>query len=200
LFYQELAKQISPHLKAKLKIHFLDEYLGITPEHPASFHVFAKKVGAALQLDRSQIRVFNTDIKIAEREAVSYEQELERDGLGLAILGIGGDGHIAFNMPGSAFDSKTRVVTLTNETRQANAGDFAGKLEQVPTQAVTMGIGTILKAKKIVLIATGISKAEILRKTLEGPVTESIPATALQQHPDVSFYVDAAAASLLKKN
>jgi glucosamine-6-phosphate deaminase len=112
------------------------------------------------------------------------------------LLGIGGNGHIGFNEPGSPLDSGTRLVTLDERTRQDNARFFPS-LAQVPAQAVTQGIGTILRARRLVLLAFGEQKARALAAALTGPVTSQWPASALQRHPDVIVLADAAAASLL---
>ncbi len=114
----------------------------------------------------------------------------------MQVLGIGGNGHIGFNEPGSPLDSGTRLITLDERTRQDNARFFAG-LAQVPTQAVTQGIGTILRARRLVLLAFGAQKAAALAAALAGPVTPLLPASALQLHPDVIVLADPGAASLL---
>jgi glucosamine-6-phosphate deaminase len=130
----------------------------------------------------------------------AYEEKIEQaGGIDLQVLGIGNNGHIGFNEPGSSLFSKTRLITLDNSTRLANSFEFT-TMSQVPRLAITMGIHTILKAKKIILMAWGPLKATVLQQAAEGPVTEQIPASLLQQHDDVSFFMDTAAASELTRN
>ena len=120
-------------------------------------------------------------------------------GIDLQILGIGNNGHIGFNEPGSGIYSKTRLITLDNSTRIANAYEFAN-ISQVPRLAITMGISTILKAKKIILMAWGSGKAPVIKKAVEDDDTEQVPASLLQNHDDVTFVVDEAAAAELTRN
>jgi glucosamine-6-phosphate deaminase len=130
----------------------------------------------------------------------AYEEKIEQaGGIDLQVLGIGNNGHIGFNEPGSSLFSKTRLITLDNSTRLANSFEFT-TMSQVPRLAITMGIHTILKAKKIILMAWGPLKAPVLKQAAEGPVTEQIPASLLQQHDDVSFFMDTAAAAELTRN
>jgi len=129
-----------------------------------------------------------------------YEKTIEEaGGIDLQVLGIGNNGHIGFNEPGSSIHSKTRLITLENSTRLANSYEFAN-ISEVPRMALTMGISTIMKAKKIILLAWGPSKAPVVQKAVEGPVTEQVPASLLQHHPDCVFIVDEAAASELTRN
>jgi glucosamine-6-phosphate deaminase len=114
----------------------------------------------------------------------------------LQVLGIGSDGHIGFNEPASSLGSRTRIKTLTKQTIDDNAR-FFGEGEKVPSYAITMGVGTILEAKRIILLANGEGKAEIVAKAIEGPVTSMNTASALQLHKQVTFYLDTAAASRL---
>lgn len=126
-----------------------------------------------------------------------YEEKIKKHGgVEIQILGIGTNGHIAFNEPKSPHDSRTRLVDLTKETIEANSRFFK-TVEEVPKKAITMGIGTILEAKQIILVASGKSKAEAIKSALEGPVTLDCPASALQEHPNVTFILDNEAASLL---
>jgi glucosamine-6-phosphate deaminase len=135
------------------------------------------------------------DLAAAARD---YEAAIDAiGGVDLQILGIGHNGHIGFNEPGSAHDSPTRVVTLEQETREANARFFDDDIERVPRQAMTQGIGTILKARSIVLLAFGAGKAEAVARALEGPIDEASPASALRKHADVTILLDKAAASML---
>ena len=155
-------------------------------------------------LDFSNLTSVNLDEYVgldgdnAEEEVERYNQILADHPVDLQILGIGRNGHIGFNEPGTPFDSQTHLVELDQSTIEANARFFE-KIEDVPTQAISMGIKNILDAKSILLFAYGESKAEAIAGTVEGPVTESLPASSLQNHPDVTIIADAAALSLLKK-
>ncbi len=128
-----------------------------------------------------------------------YEAEIERvGGVDIQVLGIGADGHIAFNEPGSSLGSRTRLKTLTKQTIEDNAR-FFDKLEDVPRFAITMGVGTILEAKEILLLASGSKKADIVAEAIEGPVTAQVSASALQMHRHVTVIVNAEAGSKLKR-
>jgi glucosamine-6-phosphate deaminase len=173
-----------------LRTFNLDEYLGISPEDPRSFHAYMH----SQLFDHVNIIPEHTHIPGGSPvvdpgiECEQYENMIRQSGgIDLLIVGIGANGHIAFNEPGSPFDSRTRVVTLAPETIQ-NAG--AG----IPHAAITMGIATILDAGRILLLASGAKKAEILRRALRGPVSETVPASALQRHSDVIVIMDEAAA------
>lgn len=181
----------------------LDEYFPMQPDHLQSYVRF---MGEQL-FDHIDINPENVNIPdgTLSRENVfkycaEYERRVEEaGGLDIQILGIGRTGHIGFNEPGSTKDSRTRMVTLDIVTRRDASGDFFG-LENVPRRAITMGVGTILKAKKIILMAWGDGKADIIRKTVEGPIVEQVPATFLQEHQNTLFVLDTAASSQLTKN
>lgn len=177
----------------------LDEYVGIDPELPQSYRsVIDEEVTRGLGLDPGRVSVPDGSAADFGSAAQAYETGIAAvGGVDLQILGIGHNGHIGFNEPGSAHDSLTRVVDLTAETREANARFFDGRLEQVPTQAVTQGIGTILRARDIVLLAFGSGKAEAVARALEGPIDETSPASALRNHQSVTILLDRAAASKL---
>jgi glucosamine-6-phosphate deaminase len=133
-----------------------------------------------------------------EREAEAFEQTIaELGGVDLQIAGLGANGHLAFNEPGSALDSGTRTVELSPQTRHDNARFFADRFADVPTRAITQGLGTISRARSIVLAVRGANKARALWATLNGPVTSAVPASILQQHPAVTVIADRAAAILL---
>jgi glucosamine-6-phosphate deaminase len=123
---------------------------------------------------------------------------VDAGGVDLQVLGIGGDGHLAFNEPGSSLSSTTRIKTLTEQTRRDNAR-FFGSIDEVPRHVLTQGLGTILRARHLLLIATGVGKAEAVAAAVEGPLTASCPASALQLHPHATVLVDPAAASLLER-
>lgn len=131
-----------------------------------------------------------------EQAAKDYDDVLAQHAIDLQILGIGSNGHIGFNEPGTPFDSQTHVVDLTDSTIEANSRFFASR-NQVPTKAISMGIASIMAAKKIILFAYGDKKADAIFKMVKGPVTEEVPASVLQNHPDVTLILDEAAAAKL---
>lgn len=178
----------------------LDEYVGIDPAHPERYaHVVRREVTDRLGLDPSRVHVPDGTAADPDAEAARYEAAIrDAGGVDAQILGLGANGHIGFNEPGSALDSRTRVVTLAPQTRAANARFFAGP-ELVPTTAITQGIGTILRARRIVLMARGSAKAEAVRAVVEGEVSTAWPGSALQRHPDVTLVLDDEAASLLAR-
>lgn len=178
----------------------LDEYIGLAPDHPQSYRFFMQQnLFDHLNIDRANTQVpdgLATDI---EAHANQYEQQIEAaGGIDLQLLGIGSNGHIAFNEPGSAADSRTRAIDLTPETIEANARFFESS-DQVPRHAITMGIGTILAAKRIVLMATGAAKATAVQSAIEGDANPANPASLLQHHDNVTYVLDTAAAELLKR-
>lgn len=171
----------------------LDEYRGLSPEHPASFAAYMRRN----LFDHVDMRATHVPAGLGntEAEASAYETAIARaGGIGLQLLGIGRNGHIAFNEPGAGFDSRTRVVRLAEETRAANAPDFP-EGEPVPGEAMTMGIGTILEAQRILLVATGAAKREALARALAGPPDATCPASALLLHPQVTILCDNEAAA-----
>lgn len=177
----------------------LDEYVGIDPEHPQSYRsVIADEVVGPLGLDASLVRVPDGSAADVERAAEEYDAAIaSAGGIDVQILGIGTDGHIGFNEPGSSFASRTRVKTLTRQTREDNARFFDSPGD-VPKHCVTQGLGTILEARHLVLLAFGEGKAEAVAGAVEGPVTASLPGSAIQLHPHVTVVVDEAAASRLR--
>ena len=178
----------------------LDEYVGLAPSHPQSYRYFMQKhLFDHLNLDPSRTYVPDGRALDFEAHCRQYEQRI-RDvgGIDLQVLGVGGDGHIAFNEPGSSLGSRTRLKTLTGETVRDNAR-FFGSEEQVPRLAVTMGVGTILESRKCLLLAIGSGKAGAIRSAVEGPVTAQITASALQLHRDVIVVVDEAAGNWLER-
>lgn len=159
----------------------LDEYIGISSEHEQSYHFYMKK----RLFDHIQIPPENTYLpdgqaEDLEEECKRYDERIESlGGIDLQLLGIGVNGHIGFNEPGTPFDSKTHIVELSESTRKANAR-FFNTLEEVPKKAITMGIETIMKSKKILLLASGLKKAPIIRKLFQEGITEEIPASVLK--------------------
>jgi glucosamine-6-phosphate deaminase len=200
LVYEELATLVcaDPVLRAGIRRaqgFALDEYVGLPAGDPNSYLATLQRevaIPTGLPLDRLHV----PPSSIAE-DLGRYDEQISAAGrVAVQLLGIGGNGHIGFNEPGSPLDADTRLITLDERTRQDNARFFAS-LAQVPTQAVTQGIGTILRARRLVLLAFGEQKAKALAAALTGPVTPQLPASALQRHPDVIVLADPAAASLL---
>ena len=169
----------------------LDEYCGLAPDDPRSFgHFMRQRFARVVNIDPARMHMPAGD-------AVAYERAIAAAcGIDLQLLGIGENGHIGFNEPGTPFASRTHVATLTARTRRQNAGMFGGA-EAVPAQAITMGIGTILEARRIVLLATGAAKATILARALRGRPTAEVPCSALQLHRDVIVVADDAATAAL---
>jgi len=154
-------------------------------------HLFAH-----VNLDRSRTHVPYGATRDPEAECIKYEEMIRAaGGIDLQVLGIGMNGHIGFNEPGSAPNSRTRVVQLADQTVQVNRAKT--EAEELPSFALSMGIGTIMDAREIMLLANGDAKAEIVRQAIQGPVTPDIPASILQQHPDVTVFLDRPAAKLL---
>ena len=176
----------------------LDEYVGLPPGHPESYRaVIMREVVEPLGLTPSLVRV-PADEGPIEHAGENYEAAIRgAGGVDLQILGIGTDGHVGFNEPGSSFASLTRVKTLTEQTRRDNARFFAS-VDDVPRHCITQGLGTILRARHLVLLAFGEGKAAALAAAVEGPLTASVPGSAVQLHPRVTVIVDEAAASQLE--
>src|SRR5580698_3275316 len=178
----------------------LDEYLGLPATHPESFHYFMHE-NLFRHVNAKPENIHIPDGTVSEnydRYCSSYEQSIrDAGGIDLQILGIGRNGHIGFNEPTSSLGSRTRLKVLSKETTDDNRKFFAAE-EKVPECAITMGIGTILEAKRILLLASGPSKAAAIAQGIEGPVTASVTASALQLHPEVTFIVDQQAGAQLK--
>jgi glucosamine-6-phosphate deaminase len=176
----------------------LDEYVGVAPSHPASFNAFMRATLFDLvNLDPARCHLPRGDAPDPEAEARAYEQAIAAaGGIDLQLLGIGRNGHLAFNEPTSSLASRTRIKTLTDATRTANAPAFAP--DPVPRHAITMGIATILEARACVLLATGASKAGAVARMVEGALGADCPATALQLHPAATVVLDREAASRLE--
>jgi glucosamine-6-phosphate deaminase len=176
----------------------LDEYVGLQPDHPQSYRYFMEQnLFGRININPAATHVPDGASRRPEEFCDEYEYLIEKvGGIDFQVLGIGGNGHIGFNEPGSSLASRTRVVKLTKSTIAANARFFASARE-VPKRAITMGIGTILEAQRIVLLASGAGKADAVAQALEGPVTASCPASALQLHPGVTFVITQNAATKL---
>jgi len=180
----------------------LDEYIGLDPTHPESYRYFMNEnLFNHINVNPKLTHVPDgtvTDLDVVDKLCDQYEQMIKDvGGVDYQVLGIGGNGHIGFNEPGSSLGSLTRIKTLTSRTREDNARFFDGDIKQVPKYAVTMGIGTIMYARKVVLLATGKGKADAVQAALEGPVTAMCPASALQLHRYATYVIDEAAASKL---
>lgn len=174
----------------------LDEYMGIPSVHPESYHTFMyRNLFDAVDILPENIHLPCGDGSIAD-PCVAYETELSARQIDLQLLGIGSNGHIGFNEPGTPFGQGVHIVDLQPSTIHDNARFFASTAD-VPTQAITMGSRNILQARRILLLASGIQKAEAVRAMLTGSVTEALPASVLQLHPDVTVLLDQGAASLL---
>ena len=176
----------------------LDEYVGLPANHPESYRsVITREVVEPLGLTPALVRVPGDDGGPLEGAGSRYERDIvDAGGVDLQILGIGRTGHIGFNEPGSSFGSLTRVKTLTTQTRADNARFFDSP-DDVPTHCLTQGLGTILRARHLVLLAFGESKAPAVAAAVEGPLTASAPGSAIQLHPHVTVIVDEAAAAQL---
>jgi glucosamine-6-phosphate deaminase len=198
--YRALAARVRAGLDvARLRVCQLDEYVGLPAGHPESYRsVLHREVLEPLGLGLE--RFLGPDGSSADIPAACAEYDASlaaAGGVDLQILGIGTDGHIGFNEPCSSLASRTRIKTLTPQTREDNARFFAS-LDEVPHHVITQGIGTILEARHLVLLATGAGKAEAVAATVEGPVAAVVPASALQLHPHATVVVDEAAAAQLK--
>ncbi|WP_077624753.1 glucosamine-6-phosphate deaminase [Sediminibacillus massiliensis] len=178
----------------------LDEYVGLDGDDPNSYRYYMnEKLFSHIDIPGENTRVPNGMKKDLEQECGQYEQLIkEKQGIDLQMLGIGLNGHIGFNEPGTSLQTRTHVVELAQSTRKANAR-FFDSLEEVPEQAITMGIETIMASREIILLVSGERKAEALDRLLNGPVTEDFPASILQTHPNVKIIADRAARSLMKK-
>ena len=176
-----------------VKTFNLDEYVGLDGTHEQSYRYFMNhNLFDHIDIDKENTHVpSGTNLETPEEYDTLIEQA---GGIDLQILGIGSDGHIAFNEPGTPFDSLTHVAELAESTIVDNSR-FFNSIEEVPTKAVTMGLASIMKAKKIVLIATGENKAQAIQGLLEGLITEKLPCSILRNHPDVIVYLDRAAYS-----
>jgi glucosamine-6-phosphate deaminase len=179
----------------------LDEYLGLPSNHPQSFHHFMQQnLFGQVNLTPGNIHIPDGAIKgNYQQYCASYEQSIrDAGGIDLQVLGIGRNGHIGFNEPTSSLGSRTRLKVLSRETIEDNRKFFAAE-EEIPQCAITMGIGTILEAKRILLLAGGSSKATAIAKAIEGPLTAAVTASALQLHGEVTFIVDREAGAQLKQ-
>ncbi len=198
LFYEELVR-----LHADEDVDFsqattfnLDEFVGIPAGHPGSYRTFMGRfLFQHVNIDPARTNFLDGAAADLNEECERYEDSIAAaGGIDLQILGIGTNGHIGFNEPGQELDARTHKVTLRPETRRSNAALFGGDPDSVPTHALSMGMGTILHARKAVLLATGDTKARCVERVVRGPITTTLPASLLQLHPDAELMLDNAAA------
>lgn len=200
--YQKLIKKFEQgDISFKHAISFnLDEYVGLKEEDPNSYRYYMnEKLFNHVDIPQDKTYVPRGDAADPEKACSDYEGKIKEAGnIDIQVLGMGLNGHIGFNEPNTPFTSETHIVDLDDSTRAANAR-FFNSLEDVPTQAMTMGIATIMKSKAILLLVSGEKKAETLAKVIQGNVSEALPATVLQRHPNVTIIADEAALSVLEK-
>lgn len=178
----------------------LDEYVGLPADHPQRYaNVLREEIVDRVDLPASALHVPDGLAPDPAEACARFEARIrDAGGVDLQLLGVGTDGHVAFNEPGSSLASRTRIKTLTAQTRRDNARFFGDDVDAVPRHCLTQGLGTILEARHLVLVATGSAKAEAVHHAVEGPVTALWPASVLQLHPHVTVLVDDAAASRLQ--
>lgn len=177
----------------------MDEYVGLPPQHEQSYHYYMHQHPfSQVDAPSANIHILNGMAPDLHAECSLYEKAIEQaGGIDLFLGGVGRNGHLAFNEPGSAFNSRTRVMELTDSTRQANARFFGNNPALVPSQALTVGIGTVLQAKELLFLASGVSKAEAVARLAQGEITPSWPITALKTHSRAALLADPEAASAL---
>ncbi|MBU1020965.1 MAG: glucosamine-6-phosphate deaminase [Firmicutes bacterium] len=197
--YKNLIEAYNNHLISfkNVKTFNLDEYVGIDKFHPQSYYSFMyENLFKHVDINEKNINIPSNDMNNIEQLAAEYNTKMFGNQRDLQILGIGQNGHIGFNEPGSQLSNQTFVVKLDEQTRIDNSRFFSS-LEEVPTHAITMGIRNIMYSKKILLIASGKSKADAVYKMVYGPITETLPASILQLHPNITIIIDEDAASML---
>ena len=179
----------------------LDEFIGLPSSHPGSYRTFMEQhLFSHVTVPADRINFLNGTAESLDAECQRYETAIAAaGGIDLQLLGIGTNGHIGFNEPASALVAHTHKVVLKAETRRSNAALFGGDVERVPREALSMGMATILHARRIILIATGKSKAPAIQRTVAGPITPKVPASFLELHDNVELWLDEAAASKLSE-
>jgi glucosamine-6-phosphate deaminase len=197
-FYSELAAMQLDF--SQITTFNLDEYVGLAPDHPQSYARFMREhFFSRVNVSPERIHIPDGLARDIPAHCAAYEEAIrDAGGIDLQLLGIGSDGHIGFNEPSSSLGSRTRLKTLTERTMRDNARFFASP-EEVPRHVITMGVGTILDARRCLVLAFGDAKAAAVADMVEGPVTAGVPATALQFHPSCTLLVDEAAAARLKR-
>ncbi|OLT54336.1 glucosamine-6-phosphate deaminase [Cellulosimicrobium sp. CUA-896] len=200
--YDELARRHAEEglSFARARAFLLDEYVGLPADHPQRYrNVIDAEIASRVDLAPGAVQGPDGLAEDLPAACAAYEAAIaDAGGVDLQILGIGTDGHIAFNEPGSSLASRTRIKTLTSQTREDNARFFGDDVDQVPTHCLTQGLATIMSARHLVLLATGRGKAEAVHQLVEGPVSALWPATIMQMHPHATVLVDDAAASRLQ--
>ena len=178
----------------------MDEYVNLPEDHPESYHTFMKKnLFDHIDCPKENIHILNGNAENLQAECARYEQMIkDAGGIDLFIGGIGPDGHIAFNEPGSSLSSRTRIKTLTTDTRIANARFFGGNPENVPSLALTVGVGTVMSAKEVLILCKGHNKSRALQAAVEGAVTQMWTISSLQLHPHGIVVCDEAACEEIK--
>ena len=198
--YSELVKMYNEKIIsfAGVTTFNLDEYVGITRENDQSYYYFMHQhLFNHVDVDKNRVNLPNTGAKDLEKECSDYENAIKKaGGVDLQILGIGNNGHIGFNEPCDHFVENTNIVSLKQNTIEANARFFKD-ISEVPTKAVTMGIGTIMRAKKVVLVASGANKADIIKRIVCGNIEPNVPASVLRLHQNVNVLLDGEAGKLL---
>jgi glucosamine-6-phosphate deaminase len=177
----------------------MDEYVGLDEKHPESYHYFMyENLFNHIDIPKGNINILNGNAKDLDKECDSYEKKIkDMGGIDLFLGGIGPDGHIAFNEPGSSLTSRTRIKTLRYDTILANSRFFGGDITKVPKQALTVGVGTVMDAKEVIIIISGYSKARALKETVEGPISHMWTASILQMHQRGIIVCDESATSEL---
>ena len=177
----------------------LDEYYGLPATHEESYNYFMwENLFKHVNIKKKNVHIPDGLAKDVEKYCQKYERMIkEAGGIDLQVLGIGGDGHIAFNEPGSSLTSRTRLKTLTEQTIKDNAKFFKNE-DEVPKYAITMGVGTVFEARKCIMLASGSKKAEVVAQAIEGPITATVTASALQLHSHVIIFLDEESAANLK--
>jgi glucosamine-6-phosphate deaminase len=198
--YKALIEDYQVNGTSYQKVHTfnLDEYIGVSKKDPHSYHYFmCENLFSHIDIPLNQTHIPNGATPDLLDECKRYEQLIQlHGGVDLQILGIGQNGHIGFNEPGTSFSSRTHLIDLAESTRKANSR-FFNSLDDVPAQAITMGIASIMASRQIFLLVSGASKAEALARLLNGKVSEDFPASVLQNHPNVTIFADVEATSLL---
>ncbi|MCR5017682.1 MAG: glucosamine-6-phosphate deaminase [Bacteroidales bacterium] len=202
--YAELIRMVKAgELSFKNVISFnMDEYVGLPVEHPESYHSFMHRyLFDHIDEKPENIHILDGNAKDVEAECAAYEKAIvDAGGFDLFLGGVGEDGHIAFNEPFSSLESRTRVITLTQDTREVNARFFDGDFNKVPKQALTVGVATVLSSKEVVILAFGSKKARAIKDAVEGPMSHYCTLSGLQGHPNGVIVCDEASVGELKVN
>lgn len=202
--YAELIRMVKAgELSFKNVISFnMDEYVGLPVEHPESYHSFMHRyLFDHIDEKPENIHILDGNAKDVEAECAAYEKAIvDAGGFDLFLGGVGEDGHIAFNEPFSSLESRTRVITLTQDTREVNARFFDGDFNKVPKQALTVGVATVLSSKEVVILAFGSKKARAIKDAVEGPMSHYCTLSGLQAHPNGVVVCDEASVGELKVN